>query len=508
MHYQCTACDIKGTSYDDFEDCRYNRHEILEFLDPEEHQIESEPKQKERKSIKPSKKIQKTKVKGIIENYFVESIVLNGKPYFLCYDKQTKTIIPKDKIEHEETIYSPINIEEYGYTPYSFSDKELDELISKTISKEEILDGLKKIIDKFINANETIKHLILGDLFLTYSQEWVATTHFLYFVGETESGKSSALHLFKILGYRCLYGVDIPIADVYNFLGLDEESTGIIAEDEAQELGFNRDKIRLYKNSYAKGSFKPIILVHKDGRRQVFYKTFCFKVFAGEKVPTDKGFNERLAVIHMVQGHTEKNIKRLDRDDHLSLEKLRKQLLVWKIQNIENDLDFIDSGLKARDQELWEDYLRIMTDTKYEKASKTVVRFYTEQRHEKIWNSLEARIFKLVVENMKDCIVVSEDLWISLTSGQDISGDLDRATFTEHETGKKISRNTLAKLLEEKFQGAKKAKYEEKDGKSHKITYYVFDQKVVEKLSSKYNVTMGLADFSSGTSGVTSQEDS
>ena len=33
MHYQCTACDIKGTSYDDFEDCRYNRHEILEFLD-------------------------------------------------------------------------------------------------------------------------------------------------------------------------------------------------------------------------------------------------------------------------------------------------------------------------------------------------------------------------------------------------------------------------------------------------------------------------------------------
>ena len=506
MHYQCTACDIEGVIYNDFEECRQNRHEILEFLDPEDHK-NSKPERKQ-KAIKQPKKNPKIKVKGLIENVFVESIVLNGKPYFLCYDKQTKTITPKDEIENEDSIYFPISLEEYGYSPYSFSDEELDEMISSKISKEEILDGLKKIIDKFINANENIKHLILGDLFLTYSQEWMNTTHFLYFVGETESGKSSALHLFKILGYRCLYGVDIPIADIYNFLGLDEESTGIIAEDEAQELGFNRDKIRLYKNSYAKGSLKPIIILLKDGRKQVFYKTFCFKVFAGEKVPTDKGFNERLAVIHMVQGHTEKNIKRLDPGDQLSLEKLRKQLLVWKIQHIENDLDSINSGLKARDQELWEDYLRIMMGTKYEEASKAVVRFYTEQRHEKIWNSLEARIFKLVVENMKDNIVVSEKLWQSLISGQDISGDLDRATFTEHETGKKISRNTLAKLLEEKFQGAKKSKYKEKDGKPHKVTYYVFDQKVVEKLSAKYNVTMGLEMFSSGTSGVTSQESS
>ncbi|KEQ56400.1 hypothetical protein AAA799N04_01172 [Marine Group I thaumarchaeote SCGC AAA799-N04] len=504
MHYQCTFCDIDGASYKDFEECRQHGHEILEFLDQEDHK-NSKPERKQ-KTIKQPKKDLKIKVKGLIDNVFVESIVLNGKPCFLCYDKQTKEITPKNEIENKDAIYFPISLEEYGYSSYSFSDEELDEMISSNISKEEILDGLKKIIDKFINASENIKHLILGDLFLTYSQEWVTTTHFLYFVGETESGKSSALHLFKILGYRCLYGVDIPIADIYNFLGLDEESTGIIAEDEAQELGFNRDKIRLYKNSYAKGSLKPIMHMLKDGRKQVFYKTFCFKVFAGEKVPTDKGFNERLAVIHMVQGHTEKNIKRPDRDDYLSLEKLRKQLLVWKIQNTENNPDSINSGLKARDQELWEDYLRIMMGTKYEKVSKEVVKFYTEQRHEKIWNSLEARIFKLVVENLKDCVIVSEELWQSMTSGQDISGDLDKATYTEHETGKKISRNTLAKLLEEKFQGTKKFKYVEKDGKPHKITYYVFDQTVIEKLSSKYNVTMGLDDFPSGTSGVTGQE--
>ena len=504
MYYQCTACDIDGKTYDDFEECRQNGHEILQFLEPKDHvDVESSPK-----SNKSSKKLKKTKVKGTIGNSFVESIILNEKPYFLCYDKQTKTIVPREKIEDEETIHVPINLEEYGYSPYSFSDEELDEMISKKISKEEILDGLKKIIDEFINANENIKHLILGDLFLTYSQEWMTTTHFLYFVGETESGKSSALHLFKILGYRCLYGVDIPVADIYNFLGLDEESTGIIAEDEAQELGFNRDKIRLYKNSYAKGSLKPIIHILKDGRKQVYYKTFCFKVFAGEKVPSDKGFNERLAVIHMVQGHTEKNIKRLQGNEKYSLEKLRKQLLVWKMQNTENGLDQSDSGLKARDQELWEDYLRILMGTKYEEASKQVVQFYTEQRHEKIWNSLEARIFKLVVENMKDYAVVSEELWQSLISGKDISGDLDRATFTEHETGKKISRNTLAKLISEKFHGIKKSKYEEKDGRSHKITSYMFDQKVIEKLSTKYNVVMGLDDFPSGVSGNIGQDSS
>lgn len=506
MHYQCTFCDIEGTSLNDFEECRQNRHEILEFLDAKDHKNLESGIKKKVKSNKQSQKNQKTKVKGTIGNYFVESIILNGKPYFLCYDKQTKAIIPKDKIENEETLYVPAKLEEYGYTPYSFSDEELDELISENWSKEKILDSIKNVIDEFINANENIKHLVLGDLFLTYCQEWIPTTHFLYFVGETESGKSSALHLFKILGYRCLYGVDIPIADIYNFLGLDEEAAGIIAEDEAQELGFNRDKIRLYKSSYSKGSVKPIIFLLKDGRKQVFYKTFCFKVFAGEKVPTDKGFNERLAVIHMVQGHTEKNIKRLDHDDNISLERLRKQLLVWKVKNTESSLDQSNFGLKARDQELWEDYLRILAGTKYEKASIDVVKFYTAQRHETIWNSLEARIFKSVVEKIKDYTIVFEDLWNLITTGSNIPGDLDRGTYTEHETGKKISRNTLAKLLEEKFQGIKKPQYNQIDGKTRKITCYAFDQKVIEKLSTKYNVTMGLDIFPSGTSGIAGQE--
>ncbi|MBC8501764.1 MAG: hypothetical protein H8D35_01390 [Nitrosopumilus sp.] len=39
MHYQCTSCDIKDTSLDDFEECRQNGHDILEFLDAEDHSI-------------------------------------------------------------------------------------------------------------------------------------------------------------------------------------------------------------------------------------------------------------------------------------------------------------------------------------------------------------------------------------------------------------------------------------------------------------------------------------
>jgi hypothetical protein len=506
MHYQCTFCDITADDPKDLQECRENRHEILEFLDSKDHEIigSSEPPKERRQ--KKSQKTQKTIVKGNVGNYFVESIILNGKPYFLCFDKQSKEVLPKDKIEHDEILYVPLSSEEYGYVPYSFSDAELDEMISKILSKQEILDVLKKTIDEFINANENIKHLILGDLFLTYCQEWISTTHFLYFVGETESGKSSALHLFKNLGYRCLYGVDIPSADIYNFLGLEEEATGIIAEDEAQELGFQREKIRLYKNSYSKGSFKPIIILLKNGRKQVFYKTFCFKVFAGEKVPTDKGFNERLAIVHMVQGHSEKNIKRLYSKDRFLMEQLRKQMLVWKVQNIENSLDQSNFGLRARDQELWEDYLRVLSNTKYEDVAKDVVKFYTAQRHEKIWNSIEARIFKLVVSNMEDNIVAFRQLWDSITSGDEISGELERGTYTEDETGKKISKNILAKLLEEKFHGTKESKYEQTDGKTRKITYYVFEPKVIEKLSTKYNVPMGLEDFSSGTSGASPQE--
>ena len=188
------------------------------------------------------------------------------------------------------------------------------------------------MVDKFIVANEISKHLIQIDILLSYCQEWITTLHFPYSVGDTESGKSTILHIASWLCYRCHLGEDIPMADIYNFLGKDEEACGTIAEDESQGLEPRDEKMRMYKSSYSKGSRKARILsADTSGKQQVFYHTFCLKWFAGERIPNDKGFLERLAVIHMISGIPESNIKRPSKDEIGKLSALRKKLLVWKL---------------------------------------------------------------------------------------------------------------------------------------------------------------------------------
>jgi hypothetical protein len=232
-----------------------------------------------------------------------------------------------------------------------------------------------------------------------------------------------------------------------------------------------------------------------NSKKQVYYKTFCFKVFCGEKIPDDKGFRERLAVVHMIEGSPQSNIKRMTKQEEYELLQIRKALLVYKIQNIQNSLPEVDSGLKQRDQELWEDFLRVLYNTKYSQESQKVVDYYTKQRHESIWNSLEARLFKLILGALNsDFEARFEQFWDYLVNQQDdLSGHLDKQTFYPHDYAKKITRNYLSTLFEGKFHAKRQTKYQREQGHQRKTTVYRFDQNVIESLSKKYNVSGGVS---------------
>jgi len=93
-----------------------------------------------------------------------------------------------------------------------------------------------------------------------------------------------------------------------------------------------------------------------------------------------------------------------------------------------------------------------------------------------------------------------------LTEDQDIlTGSLEKQTFHTHEFGTRVTRNYLAGLFADKFQGKKKEVYNiRKNGKKHRITKYRFDKDVIEVLTKKYNITNGNSDSefdSSGRSG-------
>lgn len=487
VHYQCPNCDREAQTV---EELRKNgcicKIEPLVMLDPDDHQTTKNGKKQisEKKIIK--------KVKGKINGYFVESIIVDNEPRFLCYDLTTGIQSTQKEIETSNRKFIPIEDFECGYIPYEFTKPELDNAIKNKISKDKLLDEIKAQIDRFVVAKEIDKHLILGYLMLSYEQECINTIFFPYFVGETESGKSTITHLFRNLAYRCLYGEDIPNADVYNFLGTDEEGAGTIAEDEAQEIDKNREKIRMYKNSYSKGSGKARIITTNYSKKQVFYKTFCPKIFAGEKVPEDKGLRERLAVVNMLEGKPQANIKRLTENEKQQLLNLRKALLLFKVQNIKDDLPQFDSGLQQRDQELWEDFLGVVYGTKYYEKCRETVACYTSQRHEAIWNSLEAKIFKILKKKLGSGFEIRlEDFWVHLVHEQDdLSGTLEKETFYPHEFGTKITRNYLARLLEDKFQARRKQLYKtDENNKKHLLTVYQFKEDVIQVLSTKYNIT-------------------
>jgi hypothetical protein len=431
------------------------------------------------------------KVKGKIDDsQYVESVFVDEKPVFLVKNLKTNAICIIDKFDDEKI--RPLEKNECGYIPFSFSQEEFDNLIKSKISTEELLVDVKNSIDTYIHASEYTKILILGNIFITYSQEWISTLHYPFFVGETESGKSSALHLGKQLNYRCLVSEDIPFADIYNFLGIDEEGTGTICEDEAQEMCRDRKKIRMYKSSYSKGSSKPIVIMTQNSKSQIYYKTFCAKWFAGETIPQDKGFLERLAIVHMIGGKPIKNIKRVSESELYAMSHLRNKLLIWKLQQISTTYTKFHSSLNGRDQELWEDFLKIFDKTRFDNVTKQVVEFFVNQRHDSIKNSFEAKIFKILCDNLKNHAIEARVFWGMLTNDNpDLPGKLNefsRRTFYPDEFEFKLTPNLLAKIVGDKFQGKKQSITKDFNGNPKKITYYNFDPKVIESLSIKYGI--------------------
>ena len=219
------------------------------MLDPKDH-----PKKRSGKAEELS--LEK-KVKGWIGDVFVESVIADGNPVFMCNEDGKVKLA--NRIAHDGITYVPLDKNECGYKPYEFTKLEYELLVNNPPTKQQLLEKSWKITEHFIDTTEVNKTLIAVDLVLSYCMEWIDSVHFPYFVGETESGKSTALYLFKWSGYRNLYSNDIPHADIYNFLGTGEESCGTISEDEAQDMWRDRNKIATYKNSYCRGSLKPII---------------------------------------------------------------------------------------------------------------------------------------------------------------------------------------------------------------------------------------------------------
>ena len=168
-------------------------------------------------------------------------------------------------------------------------------------------------------------------------------------------------------------------------------------------------------------------------------------------------------------------------------------MLIWKMQN--TDLELTSSNtieLTGRDEELWRDFLTLTQDTKYFDDATKVVDYFIKQRHDSISSSIDARIFASLLNNLKyENKVYFEEFWNKIIANQEpeIQVELEGKgqTYTDADTGEKISKPILARKLSEKFHGKKISITENTDGFQKRKTYYKFDYEELQKLSKKYD---------------------
>jgi hypothetical protein len=237
-----------------------------------------------------------------------EAVILAGKPCFLIADREGN-IRTTEQLELEDKIVKPLEFGMYMNKPYAFSSiEELNAYVDAT--RKETIDSLysriRTLWRKYVDGDEAHIVISAADTLYTYYQDRVGLTHYLFFVGNNGSGKSNNLRVFQQLAYRNMTSTDITSANIYRFLGSDEEGQGTICEDEADGIDENAEKMRIYKEGYTATGSK---VMRSDStnygiKQQAFY-TYCWKAFAAERLPDSvkaKGFNQRCIEIQCFPG--------------------------------------------------------------------------------------------------------------------------------------------------------------------------------------------------------------
>jgi hypothetical protein len=257
------------------------------------------------------------------DNRFAEAVTIGKSQRFAVVDNNTKEISLEQKIVTDlewdelgqvtkQMVYMPTEELSYMNKPYLFrTDTEFFDMVDFVKNPQMCtLDGIyqtvKRVWSEYLDVEES--HLIVcaADTIFSYLQDILGLTHYLWFVGDNESGKSNNLVVFHYLGYRNMMSIGISVANIYQFLGSGAEGIGTICEDEANQFDEDKDKMELAKSGYTKGF--PVIRITTLGngqRRQIRYNTFCIKLYSAESMPDPvkaKGLLHRVIKLRCVAG--------------------------------------------------------------------------------------------------------------------------------------------------------------------------------------------------------------
>ena len=492
---------------EDLSETEQNREEILEKERRQAEQRQQGNKQNKNQAKKSENREtgkEKEKKEAYVQKFeydgkIYEAVLVDQKPSFLHannMDEQGQiTISYIISLEKQNKILKPYEQDSYLSRPYGFVD-ERDVEYFKNEAKKHNLDSLylnvvKPLWKKYIDADNLHLSLCAFDTISTYFQDRLGLTHYLFFVGNNNSGKSNNLYLLNYLAYRNIMSTDMTSANIFRSLGSLDEGQVTICEDELDDLEDDRDKKRIYVNGYCTGV--PVFRTEEgpsNSRKPTKYFTYCFKAFAAERLPDvmkAKGFNQRIIELQCTTGFPDYNIKEVSSpagDEtfanlSVELEYARKVLLMYRLLHYHDTLPNIPTNLKGREKELFQPLIRLFQSSSSAIAElKTVIDHFISNRRENNAQTAHAQVYRSIIrllanEYLNSNKTIEEgqlkrepklkleyafsDLWdhfIIDLDGQPIANKKRSADFGE--LGE-ISQKELSKILIEVF-GSKRKK--------------------------------------------------
>jgi hypothetical protein len=469
--------------------------------------------------------ISKSQVYKLGDHFLAEAVLIgqHNQPYWIISDSladqqqisvrefidittdDTDTNNNNNNKKQKRHLYPP---KKSGYLnqPYTFETmQQINQLIDDVKANETadtLFSKIKRQWKRYDSESESHISLCSGDSFFTHFQDKLGMTHYLFFVGDNEAGKSTKLFLFKYLAYRAFLGIDISTANIYRFYGNEYEGIGTLLEDEADDLDEERYKLRMYKSGYTTGLKVPKNEKSSEMKHfeQEGYYTFGFKAFAAEKRPTShkaKGFNDRTVEMPCTFGIPEYDIQEVINNSgepkHKALleelNDLRNRLLIYRLIYHHKPIPDIKVKLQGREKQLWKPLLRSFHDdgpNTYELLNKIVIEYVEKHREQKshTHTPFVVRLILHLIENIKepDKKLETSDIWQSYKDS--LTGEeTGKTTYRSNEFGE-MSQKRLTELLMQQFKARRP-----KHNANHKEL--IFDKTVLDNMRQKYRIKLG-----------------
>jgi len=423
------------------------------------------------KEKKEKKKFVPKKDSGLCDQGYFE-VVFNDTPSFLVKTDNGFEVVETVTVDGEE--FEPKTPQMYPYKPYGVYKDELP-------SVNELWHKIRAEFEVFLDVEPIWKDVSATCVLLSYQQEQLVTVPYLYFVGDNESGKSTAIQLLGWLCYRPLSGVSVPPADIYGYLG-DSNTIPTILEDELQGIYKDVDKIKIYKAGYKVGAKVPRTIMLEHDRVIKYYNTFSFKAFASENLPRVKGFIERCIFITMVEGYPQKEWSDLTTEDVERFQTLRNMLLKWRLETRNDPLPELHVPFRGRIKELWKPILQVVYDTPVYETLFNFVDSQIKERLDAKQNTLEGHIVKAVFKLYHGEPLPFSSIWNYLQD--DLSGKIhpDKPHKMDTADFGMVTKQKVGYRLREVLSGTRKV-VRLPDGL---IRMWHFDQEKLRRIIRKY----------------------